>query len=109
MALLSGNGQIEIANRWIRQLAGGNAHSDYSNYISIGICLVDDFNRDPPTQAQYQALDELIRYLRQRVGKIDGKYSIPGSHRLPLEPLPAKLAPSHVSGFGNRSAFGVFP
>src|SRR5208282_6297478 len=64
-----------------------HVHSDYLNYISIGICLVGDFNRDLPTQAQYQALDELIRYLRQRVGKIDGKYSIVLGHK-EINPVP---------------------
>lgn len=77
----SGNGQIEIGNRWDRQLSGGHVHSDYLNYISIGICLVGDFNRDLPTKAEYEALDELIRYLRRRVGKVDGKYSIVRGHR----------------------------
>jgi hypothetical protein len=77
----SGNGQIEIGNRWVRQLAGGHVHSDYLNYISIGICLVGDFNRDLPTRAQYLALEELISYLRQRVGKIDGRYSIVLGHK----------------------------
>jgi hypothetical protein len=77
----TGNGQIEIGNRWVRQLAGGHVHSDYLNYIGIGICLVGDFNRDLPTRAQFEALDELIRYLRQRVGKVDGRYSIVLGHK----------------------------
>jgi hypothetical protein len=77
----SGNGQVEIGNRWVRQLNGGHVHSDYLNYISIGICLVGDFNRDLPTKAEYEALDELIRYLRRRVGKVDGKYSIVRGHK----------------------------
>jgi N-acetylmuramoyl-L-alanine amidase len=77
----TGNGQIEIGNRWVKQLAGGHVHSDYLNYIGIGICLVGDFNRDLPTRAQYEALDELIRYLRQRVGKVDGRYSIVMGHK----------------------------
>jgi N-acetylmuramoyl-L-alanine amidase len=77
----SGNGQVEIGNRWNRQLNGGHVHSDYLNYISIGICLVGDFNRDLPTKAEYEALDELIRYLRRRVGKVDGRYSIVRGHR----------------------------
>jgi N-acetylmuramoyl-L-alanine amidase-like protein len=77
----SGNGQIEIGNRWTRQLNGGHVHSDYLNYISIGICLVGDFNRDLPTKAEYEALDELIRYLRRRVGKVDGRYSIVRGHK----------------------------
>jgi hypothetical protein len=77
----SGNGQVEIGNRWVRQLNGGHVHSDYLNYISIGICLVGDFNRDLPTKAEYEALDELIRYLRRRVGKVDGRYSIVRGHK----------------------------
>ncbi|MBV8141637.1 MAG: N-acetylmuramoyl-L-alanine amidase [Verrucomicrobia bacterium] len=77
----SGNGQIEIGNRWVRQLNGGHVHSDYLNYISIGICLVGDFNRDLPTKAEYEALDELIRYLRRRVGKVDDHYSIVRGHK----------------------------
>jgi N-acetylmuramoyl-L-alanine amidase len=77
----SGNGQVEIGNRWTRQLNGGHVHSDYLNYISIGICLVGDFNRDLPTKAEYEALDELIRYLRRRVGKVDGRYSIVRGHK----------------------------
>jgi len=77
----SGNGQVEIGNRWFRQLSGGHVHSDYLNYISIGICLVGDFNRDLPTKAEYEALDELIRYLRRRVGKVDGRYSTVRGHK----------------------------
>jgi hypothetical protein len=77
----SGNGQIEIGDRWTRQLNGGHVHSDYLNYISLGICLVGDFNRDIPTKNQYLALDELIRYLRQRVGKVDNRYSIVRGHK----------------------------
>ena len=83
----SGNGQIEIGNRWVRQLNGGHVHSDYLNYISIGICLVGDFNRDLPTKAEYEALDELIRYLRRRVGKVDGRYSIVRGHK-EINPVP---------------------
>jgi len=77
----SGNGQIEIGNRWIKQLQGGHVHSDYLNNIALGICLVGDFNRDLPTKEQLESLDELIRYLRVRVGKIDGKPAIVKAHK----------------------------
>ncbi len=77
----SGNGQIEIGNRWTRQINGGHVHSDYLNNIALGICLVGDFNRDLPTKEQLEALDELIRYLRIRVGKIDGKPAIVKAHK----------------------------
>jgi hypothetical protein len=67
----TGNGQIEIGDRWRRQINGGHVHSDYLNNISLGICLVGDFNRDQPTRAQLDACEELIRYLRDRCGKTE--------------------------------------
>jgi hypothetical protein len=67
----TGNGQIEVGDRWRRQINGGHVHSDYLNNISLGICLVGDFNRDQPTRAQLESCEELIRYLRERCGKIE--------------------------------------
>jgi hypothetical protein len=64
------NGQIEIGDRWVRQMRGGHVHSDYMNNIGLGICLVGDFNRDQPTRAQLEACEELIKYLQERCGKM---------------------------------------
>jgi hypothetical protein len=72
----TGNGQIEVGDRWRRQINGGHVHSDYLNNISLGICLVGDFNRDQPTRAQLDACEELIRYLRDRCGGT-GRGAIP--------------------------------
>jgi hypothetical protein len=77
----SGDGEIEIGNRWRRQVNGGHVHSDYLNNIALGICLVGDFNRDKPTKRQIEALEELTRYLRMRVGKIDRQFAIVKAHR----------------------------
>ena len=77
----SGDGEIEIGSRWRRQIQGGHVHSDYLNNIALGICLVGDFNHDTPTQRQLEATEELIRYLRQRVGKIDRHWAIVKPHR----------------------------
>jgi hypothetical protein len=77
----TGDGEIEIGSRWTRQINGGHVHSDYLNNIALGICLVGDYNRDTPTSRQLEALDELIRYLRKRVGKVDGHVSIVKAHR----------------------------
>jgi hypothetical protein len=77
----SGDGQIEIGHRWTAQLNGGHVASDYLNDISLGICLVGDFNRDLPTQAQIGALEELIDYLRIRVGKTQGHRAIVYAHK----------------------------
>ena len=67
----TGNGQVEVGDRWRRQINGGHVHSDYLNNISLGICLVGDFNRGQPTRPQLDACEELIRYLRERCGKSD--------------------------------------
>jgi N-acetylmuramoyl-L-alanine amidase len=75
----SGNGEIEVGDRWRRQINGGHVHSDYLNNISLGICLVGDFNRDQPTRAQLDSAEELIRYLRERCGKANG-------HEMPVRP-----------------------
>ncbi|MBA3831973.1 MAG: N-acetylmuramoyl-L-alanine amidase [Chthoniobacterales bacterium] len=69
----SGDGEIEVGDRWTRQINGGHVHSDYLNNISLGICLVGDFNRDQPTRAQLASCEELIRYLRARCGKVERK------------------------------------
>lgn len=77
----SGDGQIEIGHRWTAQLNGGHVASDYLNDIALGICLVGDFNRDIPTKAQIGALEELIEYLRNRVGKTQGRKAIIYAHK----------------------------
>jgi N-acetylmuramoyl-L-alanine amidase-like protein len=94
----SGNGEIEIGPRWTRQLNGGHVASDYLNNIAIGICLVGDLNRDLPTKAQLAALDELIAYLRDRVGKIKGKKAIVVPHK--------RINPKPTDCPGDRFPYG---
>jgi hypothetical protein len=77
----AGDGEIEIGNRWVRQINGGHVASDYLNRIAIGICLVGDLNRDVPTKAQVAALEELVDYLRGRVGKTKGKPAAVRGHK----------------------------
>jgi hypothetical protein len=77
----SGNGEIEIGDRWKRQINGGHVHSDYLNNIGLGICLVGDFNRDRPTKVQLEATEELIKYLRQRCGKAEVRPHREMNHR----------------------------
>lgn len=77
----SRDGQIEIGDRWKRQINGGHVASDYLNDIALGICLVGDFNRDSPTKAQVAALEELVAYLRNRVGRSQGRQAIVHAHK----------------------------
>ncbi len=77
----SGDGEIEIGNRWTRQINGGHVASDYLNNIALGICLVGDFNRDVPTKTQTAALEELINYLRRRCGRVKGRDIVVYGHK----------------------------
>lgn len=64
----SGDGEIEVTNRWKKQLQGGHLASDDLNEIALGICLVGDFNKTRPTRKQIAALVELIDYISRKTG-----------------------------------------
>ncbi len=96
----SGNGAIEIGDRWRRQINGGHVHSDYLNNISLGICLVGDFNRDRPTKAQMEATEELIKYLRERCGKVEGRPMGVRPHREMNPPRWATDCPGDAFPYG---------
>lgn len=59
------DGEIAIGSRWKKQIAGGhlNRRSPISNEVSIGICLVGNFENGRPSQRQLDSLEELTRYL----------------------------------------------
>lgn len=65
----SGNGQVEVGNRWKYQIQGGHLKSLSQNQVAIGICLVGDFDSQRVRSEQLAALDELVSYLQGRVGK----------------------------------------
>ena len=101
----SGDGQIEIGNRWTRQINGGHVASDYLNDIALGICLVGDFNRDTPTKAQVVALEELVSYLRERVGKTQGRKTIVHAHK-EINPRPTDCPGDHFPYGWLHAKFG---
>ena len=67
----SGDGEIEVGNRWLRQLQGGHLKSDEQDEVAIGICLVGDFNKTRPTRNQLAALIELVTCLESKIGRIE--------------------------------------
>lgn len=71
------DGQITPTTRWRDQMPGAHArvanHPEF-NGEGIGICLVGDFEKQPPTPAQMAALEMLVLALRDR-------------YRLPLEAI----------------------
>jgi hypothetical protein len=67
----SGDGEIEMGPRWIRQQQGAHAKTDDNRFndYGVGVCLVGDFeNGGRPTERQYQATVRLTRWLMARYG-----------------------------------------
>lgn len=60
----SGDGQVEIGNRWKEQLQGGHVRSHRVNMAGIGICMVGNFEESRPTTRQMEAFVELVSYLK---------------------------------------------
>ena len=61
----SGDGEVEIGPRWVKQKYGAHCktNDNYYNNHGIGICLVGNFNNHPPDLAQMQSLARLVRFL----------------------------------------------
>jgi len=64
----TGDGEIEVGGRWLKQIKGGHLKFDSLNDISIGICFVGNFDETRPTRKQIAAAIELISYLRTICG-----------------------------------------
>ena len=60
------DGEVYVGNRWTRQLHGGHLQSEKLNKVSIGICLVGDFNKTKPTRKQLDSLEALLESLMRR-------------------------------------------
>ena len=104
----SPDGLIEVAQRWSNQKHGVHSRngktSDVNEY-GIGICLVGDLDKAPPTPRQVAATKVLIAYLGDR-------YQIPADHigthaRLAISPTacPGKHFPEQaILGSGSHLA-----
>lgn len=75
------DGQVEIGERWIKQLDGGHVRGDKLNAESIGICLVGDFEHYLPTERQIASLKALLNALLNITGMDDAV--IEGHRALP--------------------------
>lgn len=63
----SGDGEIEVSERWKKQIHGAHTANMDCNRVAIGICLVGDFeNEGTPTDNQFESLVGLIQYLSGR-------------------------------------------
>jgi len=60
------DGQICVCPRWRKQLDGGHVRSVAQNRISLGICLVGNFDKHKPTAKQMKSLAALVAALLKR-------------------------------------------
>ena len=87
------DGEVETTFRWTEQRDG--AHTKGWNDLSIGICLVGNFEDAEPSPAQRRSLGGLLRYLRRR-------FSIPPERIVGHGAVGATLCPG--KRFGLREA-----
>ncbi|HHT9129251.1 MAG TPA: peptidoglycan recognition protein family protein [Candidatus Brocadiaceae bacterium] len=63
----SGDGEIEVSERWKKQIHGAHTANMNCNRVAIGVCLVGDFeNGGAPTNNQFESLVALVQHLSRR-------------------------------------------
>ena len=65
------DGRVEVGYRWPKQETGAHCRvnpndNNYWNEHTIGICLIGNFERSRPSEAQYASLAKLVRFLMNR-------------------------------------------
>ncbi|MCX7915734.1 MAG: peptidoglycan recognition protein family protein [Verrucomicrobiae bacterium] len=95
------DGFIEVGNRWTQQLAGGHCRRRQWNEAGIGICLVGDFTKAPPTDRQLDSLVLLVRGLQEQFGipldhvvghgQLEGESTECPGHFFPWDEFKARL------------------
>ncbi|MEM9157518.1 MAG: LysM peptidoglycan-binding domain-containing protein [Verrucomicrobiota bacterium] len=74
-----GDGEIYIGERWQKQIQGGHLKSILLNRISIGICLIGNFETHRPSKRQMEQLEALVAYLLDKTNMADSGLT---SHKL---------------------------
>ncbi len=105
----SGDGMIEVAQRWTNQKQGvhcRNAREHAMDEYGIGICLVGDLDQQPPTPRQVAAAQALIAHLSQRyniaASRVDSHAHLAGTPTV----CPGKFFPNDaiLSARGNATS-----
>ena len=101
------DGAIEPTFRWRTQIQGAHAGSSNKDYNErgIGVCLVGNFEKSPPTAAQRKSVKLLVQTLR-------GEYKIPSASvvghkdiRASSTECPGKLFPMAEVAGGDSTLF----
>lgn len=91
----SGDGEIEVGERWLNQNAGGHVRIQSINDRGIGICLVGNFEKHAPSARQVHSLTQLSDYLKRYIIKDSFSFTThrevdPGHTACPGRYFPAK-------------------
>ncbi len=95
----SPDGQVEVAQRWVAQKHGVHCRDGKNpdvNEYGIGICVVGDLEKSPPTEKQIASAKALVAYLSSRY-QIAADHTETHSH-LAASPTacPGKMFPSDL-------------
>ena len=65
------DGAVEATFRWSEQLHGAHSGDAQFNARGIGICLIGNFEKTAPTDAQWQSIQKLVKTLaiRHRISR----------------------------------------
>jgi hypothetical protein len=66
----TGDGEVTVSERWQAGLTAADLADAELRAGSISVCLMGDFQTRGPTPAQLAALDELLDYLRVKLGAL---------------------------------------
>ncbi|RPI83703.1 MAG: N-acetylmuramoyl-L-alanine amidase, partial [Planctomycetaceae bacterium] len=106
------DGEIEPTFRWRTQIQGAHAGSSDKEYneVGIGVCLVGNFENDPPTPAQIQSTKLLVQTLRREYA-IGAAQVVPHNDiRASATACPGKLFPmAEVASERPAVVFGLDP
>jgi hypothetical protein len=108
----SGDGQIEVAQRWTKQKQGvhcRNARSHDVDEYGIGICLVGNFDQQQPTPRQVAAAQALIAYLSQRYTIASSRVETHSHVAATATACPGKYFPSETILSTTRNAMSRPP
>ncbi|MFH1304729.1 MAG: peptidoglycan recognition family protein [Planctomycetota bacterium] len=85
------DGGIEPTFRWREQMHGAHAGDNKYNQKGIGICLVGNFENEPPSEAQLAAVKKLVGVLKAEY-KIAGE-NVQGHRDVKATACPGKYFP----------------
>ncbi|WP_298867755.1 peptidoglycan recognition family protein [uncultured Gimesia sp.] len=100
------DGDIEPTFRWREQMHGAHAGAKEFNQKGIGVCLVGNFEKKPPTEAQLVAVKKLVGILKAEY-KIAGE-NVQGHRDVKATACPGKYFPmSEVAAAVDLPVFGA--